>query len=923
MSEIDDLLHEFLVESYESLDRLDGEFVALEEDPSNTETLSSIFRTIHTIKGASGFLDLTRLERITHAGENLLSALREEKLELRDEITTALLNLVDAVRENLEHIEKTGKESDADHEDLLASLVAFLAEDGTAVPGEKGEASAQVDGAGHGESPELAEWERSNPGGGDASDESRPEGDEQTSEAKEPEVREAKPKQDSPLTGSNIRVQVEQLDKLMNLAGELVLVRNQILQSAATSHDAGNIASAQRLNLITTELQERIMKVRMQPVGSLWHKYPRIVRDLSKQLGKSVRFQMHGKETELDKTLLEAIKDPLTHLVRNAVDHGIETPEERVAKGKDPEGVLLLDAYHESGLVHIEIVDDGSGLDSAAIKEKAVARGLITQEEAAQLSDRQANALIFHPGLSTAKEVTKVSGRGVGMDVVKTKIDEIGGTVEVVSILGKGTTVRIKIPLTLAIIPALIVTSAGDKYAIPQVSLVELVRLDGEEAMQGIEDLHGSPVYRLRGELLPLLFLDEQLGKPGVDEEQAEEACRNIVVVRAGDELFGLVVGTIEDTEEIVVKPLAQQTKSVPVFGGTTILGDGRVALILDTLGLATRAGVISEEAGDRLLEVLDEEETRSEDRKTYVVVKAAGDRDMAIELSDVDRLEEFPASRIERTGDLEVIQYRGEIMPLVRVDSVLGTEPCEDDDFVRVVVHARDCHRMGIIVEHISDIVETVDAVMRPSDTPGIQEAIVIDGVVMSHIDLEELITRAGVDSGQCSGTDQNRTETRKDSSVKQFCTFYLDDLMFGVDVVQVQEVLRFHPMTGVPLTSNVVSGLINLRGQTVTALDMRVRIGLEPYEIDDLQDIESRDQEDMPTIIVLRTGEGNVSILVDRIGDVLSVEEDCRAPIPNTVSSGIKELLTGVYKLEEALLLPLDVDRLAAVSAHETTEV
>lgn len=902
MSEQDELLREFLVESYENLDRLDGEFVALEEDPSSKETLSSIFRTIHTIKGTCGFLNLSRLESVTHAGENLLSSLREGGIGLNDEITTALLHLVDAVREMLACIEETGEEGEEEYSELLVTLKRLQAmspepveacpaatDPSAAVESEGQEEASAAEVRGEAPAP-LEEPPGEPPSGKEGADD-------------------RKPKQSS-LSASNIRVQVEQLDKLMNLAGELVLARNQILQAATASHDAAATGVAQRLNLITTELQERIMKVRMQAVGTMWNKLPRVVRDLSKQLGKSVHLEMQGKGTELDKTLLEAIQDPITHLVRNAVDHGIESPEERKAAGKEEVGTLLLDAYHESGQVHIEIVDDGRGINALAIKAKAVAQRIITSEQADEMSDSQAYSLIFHPGLSTAKAVTNVSGRGVGMDVVLTNIEKVGGTVDVKSSLGRGTTVRIQIPLTLAIIPALIITAAGDRYVIPQASLVELVRLEGESARTGVEDLLGSPVYRLRGELLPLLFLDEQLGITRDRGGAEEDPSRNIVVLRAADRLFGLVVDDINDTEEIVVKPLDQQTKSVPVYAGTTILGDGQVSLILDIQGLARRSGVLAEDGNGHHL--VDEESGGVRPTTSYIMLRTGGRR-MAVELSDVDRLEEFPLDAVESSCGREVVQYRGEIMPLIRVSDALGVEPGpgeEDSDsgLVRVVVHCRHGQSVGLAVDGITDIIETSDAVKRPSNAPGIAESVVIDGRVTDLLDLDSLVGKAEGDGGDVQATEA-QGEPEVETGVRQFCTFYLGDLFFGVDVMQVQEVLRHQPMTRVPLTTKVVSGLINLRGQTVTALDMRTRLGLPS------PDGEGADA--MPMNIVLRSGNEVVSILVDRIGDVLSVEEAARAAVPNTVKPEVGELLSEVYKLPDSLLLPLEIDRIVAVTA------
>ena len=470
---------------------------------------------------------------------------------------------------------------------------------------------------------------------------------------------------------SSIRVDVTLLDKLMNLVGELVLARNQILQFSNATEDAGLLAPSQRLNLITTELQEGVMKTRMQPIGNIWSKFPRTVRDVATMCGKQVRIEMEGKETELDKTIVEAIKDPLTHIVRNSVDHGIEKPERRVAVGKPAEGRLLLRAYHEGGQVIIEISDDGGGLDGDRIRRKAVEKGLITPEQAARMGEREGVNLIFLPGFSTAEKVTNVSGRGVGMDVVKTNIEKIGGTVDVQSKPGTGTTVRMKIPLTLAIIPALIVTSGGDRYAIPQISLLELVRLDGEDAQKGIELIQGVPVHRLRGRLLPLVYLNRELKVEDEAPDLSKLPAVNIVVLQADERQFGLVVDEINDTEEIVVKPLGKQLKGIRTFAGSTIMGDGRVALILDVLGVAQTSNVVSESRERALSDKEQHVASTAGERQTMLLFQCGADGRMAMDLSLVARLEEFKPEMVECAGDAQVVQYRGQIMPLLRVSDL------------------------------------------------------------------------------------------------------------------------------------------------------------------------------------------------------------------------------------------------------------
>jgi two-component system chemotaxis sensor kinase CheA len=463
------------------------------------------------------------------------------------------------------------------------------------------------------------------------------------------------------------------------------------------------------------------------------------VRDLAAQFGKRVRIEMEGKDTELDKTIIEAIKDPLTHIVRNSIDHGIETPEARRAAGKHEEGVLFLRAYHEGGQVNIEITDDGAGIDLERVKNKAVERGLVSAEQAARMGDREAVNLIFLPGLSTAEKVSNVSGRGVGMDVVRTNIEKIGGTLDMQTRQGNGTTIKVKIPLTLAIVPALIVSSGGDRYAIPQVSLLELVGLDGEQARAGIELVHGAPVYRLRGQILPIVYLNRELDVADIERDGSV----TIVVLKADDRQFGLVVDQVNDTEEIVVKPLSPQLKGIGAFSGCTIMGDGQVALILDVLGLAQKAHVVSEVQEQQA--VGDGSRSSGEGGKeteTLLVLAVGDDGRTAIPLSAVDRLEEFKRTAIEHTAGRDVVQYRNTILPLVDIGATLGYMPSgETGDTIQVVVYSQHGRMVGFVVDRIVDIVEQVATVHQQSDRPGIVGSIVVQSSVTDLLDVHEII--------------------------------------------------------------------------------------------------------------------------------------------------------------------------------------
>jgi len=545
---------------------------------------------------------------------------------------------------------------------------------------------------------------------------------------------------------TTIRVDVALLDRVMNLVGELVLARNQILQFAVSAQHPGFINASQRLNLLTTELQAGVMKTRMQPIGNVWNRFPRIVRDLANVCGKKVTLDLDGTETELDRSIIEAIKDPLTHAVRNAVDHGIESPERRAAAGKPAMGRVLLRAYHEGGQVNIEVSDDGGGLAIDKIRARAVERGLVTAERASRMNEREVAHLIFLPGFSTAAQVTNVSGRGVGMDVVKTNIEKIGGTVDVTSTVGVGTTLRIKIPLTLAIIPGLIITSGAERFAIPQVSLLELVRMEHEEAKTRIEMIYDSPVYRLRGKLLPLVHLNRTLGlahTPWPNEPGADETPLNIVILQSDGVSFGLVVDQINDTEEIVVKPLGKQLKGITTFAGATIMGDGKVALILDVHGLAQRSGVLTAERDRSGADKRQDAKSAGEPTQTLLLFGFGRTHRMALPLSEIARLEEFSPHVVERTGRYDVVQYRDRIMPLVRLCDVLEgvTSDAEPDGPMQVIVYAHEDQYVGLVVDRILDIVESSVTVQRRRTGGTVLGSAVIQDKVTDILDIRRLI--------------------------------------------------------------------------------------------------------------------------------------------------------------------------------------
>ncbi len=713
MQDDQDVVREFLVESHENLSRLDQDLIELELRPKDAGLLASIFRTIHTIKGTCGFFSFSTLEKITHQAETLLSQLRDGKRELNPALVSLILETVDATRKVLASIEASGKEGPDLYEDLTERLrleaQCLEGPESQSGPHELPEAALGLHRAG------------SSP-------------DHPNSAKVEDDIAKS-----SAILDANIRVGVVHLDKLMDLVGELVLTRNQILQFNAEREDPALNATSQRLNLITTELQEGVMKTRMQPIGMVWNKLPRVVRDMAVALGKQIRLEMEGADTELDRTIIEAIKDPLVHLVRNSCDHGIEPPDARISAGKSAQGKLTLRAYHEGGQVNIEIGDDGTGIDVVQVKQKAIEKGLLRPEQAEKLSDREALNLIFQPGFSTAQTVTKVSGRGVGMDVVKSNIEKIGGVVDISNRPGEGSTVKLKIPLTLAIIPGLVITSGGERFVIPQVSLLELIRLEGDSSEKHIEQVHGTPVYRRRGSLLPIAYLNRVLG---LEPEERADAV-SIVVLQAEDRQFGLVVDGINDTQEIVVKPLGKQLKGLTEYAGATIMGDGRVALILDVLGIGLRSGVLAESREQARVTAQTNVHAGVEQQR-LLLFRAGSFERLAVPLSLVARLEEFPRSSIEFAGGCQVVQYRNRILPLVPLRAVLKSgAPDRDEtaDPVQVIVFNDGDRSVGVVVDQILDVVEEAVMVRQKSTRKGLLGSAVIAKRVTDLLDLNEVI--------------------------------------------------------------------------------------------------------------------------------------------------------------------------------------
>jgi len=722
------LLAEFVTESREHLADVEGQLLEIEANGANIDVdlVNKVFRAIHSIKGAAGFMGLVRVNELAHALENVLGKMRTEELTPTSRIVDVMLKAADALAGLINDIENSNTVDVSAHITLLNEI--FEGE-GKATPAEAASVESSV--------PEV-----------DLPVEPKPVSvapvPEKTSmPADEPtEVKETAVAQRAPVTPqveSSIRVQVGVLDRLMNLAGELVLGRNQLLQAVNSTDGTGMQAVAARMDQVTSELQEAIMQTRMQPIGNVFNKFPRVVRDLSAKLGKQCNVVMEGGEVEVDKTIIEAIGDPLTHMVRNSVDHGVEMPETRMASQKEPTGTVTLRAYHQAGKVRIDICDDGGGIDTNRLKDKAVNKGIISVERAAQMSDRDAVWLIFHPGFSTAEKISDVSGRGVGMDVVRTNIEKIGGSVDIESTLGKGTSVQITLPLTLAIIPSMLIRSCNRRFAIPQVNIVELVRVRASESSQRISKVKGARVLRLRGSLLPLVDLDQALDFNPVKEDDSVGA-RQIVVVESGQFRYGLIVDEIDDSEEIVVKPLGRHLKSCGCLAGATILGDGHVAPILDVSGIAAQTDLRTHEQEKEEANSLDEM-SQSNERQSLLMFTNAPEEQFAVPMSLISRIERIRTEQIDTVGGQELLQYRGTSLPLLTMEDHIQAKKRPEMDFIHVVVFQIHGREVGLIAAELNDIREIAAEIDGNTfREPGIAGSIVVDDKTIRIVDLYEL---------------------------------------------------------------------------------------------------------------------------------------------------------------------------------------
>ena len=750
------IIEDYVVESREHLADIENQLLAIEAGGENVDSdlVNTVFRAVHSIKGAAGFFNFSAVQLLSHELENVLNLIRNHQLVPNASLTNVLLRAADTLRAMIDDIDHSNNVDVSLHVNELRAVATAPA------PAEPAAAPAAVEAA----PAAPAEVEQTLEVVENFVEQALTENcpsmpaaplvpEAPVAEALLPEASaavaaDAKAAPAGAVAETNIRVSVRVLNRLMNLAGELVLSRNQLLQAVAAKERSNLESISARLNQVTSEIQEAIMQTRLQVVDTVFSKFPRIVRDLSKTLDKQCELAVEGEDVELDKSIIEAIGDPLTHLIRNAVDHGVETPAERIKAGKPAKGKIILKAHHQAGKVNIAVSDDGAGIDVVRLKEKAVARGVISPEQARDMGEREALRLIFRPGFSTAEKITNVSGRGVGMDVVRTNVERLGGTVEVETRLGRGTTILIRLPLTLAIIPSLIVRCGTRRFAIPQASISELVRVKASEARSKIQHVKNAEVLRLRGDLLPLVHLFTALELDRGPEAQAARPAAqtggaNIIVVETGHLRYGLVVDGLHDSEEIVVKPLDKRMKDCRSFAGATILGDGQVALILDVSGIAAQASLMVREDSGRGDDG-NATNRAAEDMQAMLLFTNGAAEQFAVPMSLISRLERIRNDQIDTVGEQEVLHYRGISLPLLRLEKYIKAMPCQHKGTLHVMVFRVAQREVGLIVPELADIHNlstNVDTLTFRE--PGVIGSLLVDGKTTRLLDVFEL-TRA-----------------------------------------------------------------------------------------------------------------------------------------------------------------------------------
>ena len=862
----EEVLQLFVEESREHLAGIEDDLLAMESmDGLDEDLVNRVFRTLHTIKGGAGFFDLINLQNLAHSMENLLDLIRKDELDTTKYIVSSLLAGADTVASMVDNLDAS---NDYDISEHLAVFDGILK--GETAPEAAASAASDEPAASAAEDQEVTEKE---PAEAEPVEEVSPVAEQEVA-APEPQAEVSAPvepaakavaetpKPDATAKAApskaaasssgdqSIRVHLSLLDRLMELAGELVLTRNALIQSVETGDPTLLQPAAKKVDAITSQLQRAIMSTRMQTIDIVFSKFRRIVRDLSGQLGKQINLEILGEDVELDKTIIEALGDPLTHLVRNSIDHGLETPAQRKASGKPPFGQLRLHAFHEAGQVVIEVSDNGAGIDPQRIAGKAIEKGMVSEEEIARMSEKDIVRLIFQPGFSTAEEVTDISGRGVGMDVVRQNLAKVGGVADIESVLGSGTTIRVKLPLTLAIIPSVLVGISTENFAIPQVNVVEMVGLAPDEIKGRVQHVGGVAMLRLRGELLPLIELSDFFGitqtyhdnetgslsserrdrladrrendnpeeavvnaRGGLERRENAESSVNIVIVAAGAFKYGIRVDELHESAEIVVKPLGMHFRGSNEFSGATILGDGTVALILDVDGVRMLSGASESQQAESDMRTRETEETRDVDSCSILIIQHAEDEVYAVPLQLVARIERFSTSDLQDVGDRKAISYRGGILPLISLEGIISSQSLDvgGTEFY-VIVYTVGNEEIGLMASDIRDIVDYKDTIdNRTHKRAGIAGSMIVNGEILQFLDLYGILELDDPEwtehlIGGAEETDLTvllvedspffQSQMKKEIEAAGFIVLTADDGLLGLDM------LSSHPEISMVLT-------------------------------------------------------------------------------------------------------------------------
>ena len=775
---MDELLRDFVTETVEGLQQLDELILSLEANPENMGSIRDAFRILHTIKGTCGFIGLVRMQSVAHKAENILSEMREGNLTATPAIISNIFSALDTIRVICDGIEETGSEPENDDSELLKILDACLikvetstedapieieavAPEAVVAPGDESPAEreptleeldaifAQTEcldlmEAPHGSSqasePAIEEHkEEPKKAHKELAEESHGAADEAPAPIRQPRAAApvdegASAKKEVAGANQSIRIGLDIVDDLMNLVGELVLTRNQLLQQDAESPQGNNFRNnvLSRLSMLTTELQQVVMKTRMQPVSNAWAKLPRLVRDTASELKKNIQLKQFGAETELDRQVIEFIKDPLVHMIRNSCDHGIETPEERKKAGKSEMGTISLKSFHQGGHVIIEITDDGKGIDPDQVKRKAIEKNVISEAEARDMSEDQLLQLIFEPGFSTAQAVTEISGRGVGMDIVLSNIENLSGAIKLSSQKGAGSTFTIKIPLTLSIISVLLVGCDDFVFALPQLSIIEILNVKGSRS-QNIEHIEDKLFLRWRSKILPLIDLGDIMNmKSGRKEKHGEY----IIVVQVLNNYFGLMVDKVYDSQEIVVKPLAKILKNIPLFSGSTILGNGEVVLIMDL----NYFSVTNDKSKGLSFDITQDDIDGDKNKQTIILIFKSQNKLKAVPLALVSRIDEIHTSEVQDVQGQSIFLYREQLIPIM--DYV--DDPNRTEEAFPILMFSDRGYKIALVIDEVVDIIEASTEIQLDSNTEDDLGTAIIQGVPMTVIDSQSYFKKA-----------------------------------------------------------------------------------------------------------------------------------------------------------------------------------